>query len=186
MFMLHQAMDNDGQARAFVHECLLDATNAEQDTHTLGHAIKLGVSDSHTSTALVIVEPEDSTILDWQVLIRVPGRCTERLQATVTGETLPGGDVEGSIDFVGEGEVRVVLLGSGFVSLVFGKSARGKHTFAAKEAANLLSLLLVIVKLIIIVLLVILSFIQLNLFRLLVVLGPAETLSDSTKVVTLL
>lgn len=77
VLVLHQAVNDEWQADSLVYQCLFDAPNAQQDTHALGDAVNLGITDSHTSTAFVVVEPEDAPVFDRQVLIRVPGRSSE-------------------------------------------------------------------------------------------------------------
>lgn len=77
VLVLHQTMNDKWQADSLVHESLFDAPDAQQDTHAFGHAVNLGITNSDTSTALVVVESEDATVLDRQILIRVPGRGSE-------------------------------------------------------------------------------------------------------------
>lgn len=127
VFMLHQAMNNDRLSCTLIHKGLFHTTNAENYANTLRNTIEFGISNSDTPATLIIVKSENLTILDRQVLIRVPWRSTEGFQTTVPRESLSSGKVSRSVDFIGECEVCVMVLGAGFFGFVFGEST-GKGT----------------------------------------------------------
>lgn len=73
-------------------------------------AVLLGLPQHSTTRLLVIVEAEDASVVDREVLVRVPGAGSEAAEAAVSLEARPRGDVPRGVDLVREGEIVAVLI----------------------------------------------------------------------------